>query len=95
MMRMGSVVGMPVVDSAGTPLGRIAAVAVVPATGVVRFAIVSNPNFGAGYYVAVPAQQASAGAGQVVVTGSAAQWMQAPRYRGDQLSQAIGAIGML
>jgi len=95
LARAGSVVGMPVIDSAGTPIGQVAAVAIVPATGEVRFAIVAGPSFGPGWYIAVPAVQAQAAAGQVVVTGTLNQWMQGPRYRGEQLPQAIGVIGYL
>ncbi|HEY1722535.1 MAG TPA: PRC-barrel domain-containing protein [Magnetospirillaceae bacterium] len=93
--RFGSVVGMAVIDSAGTPMGQVSAVAIVPATGEVRFAIVTGPAFGPGYYVAVPATQAQMNAGQVVVSGTETQWLQAPRYRGDQLSLAVGAVGVL
>jgi len=95
MARVGSVVGLPVIDGSGTPVGRVEAVAILPATGEVRYAIVSGPSFGPGYYIAVPAAQAQAGAGQVVIAGTLSQWMQAPRYRGEQLPQAIGVIGML
>ena len=94
-MRMGSVVGMQVIDSAGVPVGTVTAVAIVPNTGEVRYAIVTGPNFGPGLYVAVPAAQASASAGQVVISGSINQWLQAPRYRGDQLAPAVGAVGVL
>jgi hypothetical protein len=95
LVRAGSVVGMPVIDAAGVPIGRVDAVAIVPITGEVRFAIVSGPSLGTGWYIAVPATQAQANAGQVVLTGTLDQWMQAPRYRGDQLPQAIGVVGML
>lgn len=93
--RMGSVVGMPVIDSAGTPVGQVDAVAIVPNTGEVRFAVITGPNFGPGYYIAVPAGQAQINAGQVVISGSINQWLQAPRYRGDQLAPAVGAVGIL
>ncbi len=93
--RMGSVVGLPVVDQAGTPVGQVTAVAVVPTTGEVRYAIVSGPSFGPGYYIAVPAGQAIDSSGEVVLSGTLQQWQQAPRYRGDQLPPAIGAIGGL
>jgi sporulation protein YlmC with PRC-barrel domain len=92
---VGSIVGMTVVDQSGTPVGQVSAVAVVPSTGEVRYAIVSGPDFGPGYYVAVPAAQAVSSAGQVVISGTLQQWLQAPRYRGDQISPAIGAVGVL
>jgi sporulation protein YlmC with PRC-barrel domain len=91
----GSVVGMAVVDQAGAPVGQVTAVAVVPNTGEVRYAIVTGPDFGVGYYVAVPAAQAVDSSGQIVVSGTLQQWLQAPRYRGDQLPPAIGAVGVL
>jgi hypothetical protein len=95
LARMGSVVGMPVIDSTGVAVGRVDAVAVVPNTGEVRYAVIDGPNFGPGLYVAVPATQAQVNAGQVVIAGSINQWLQAPRYRGDQISPAIGAVGTL
>lgn len=93
--RAGSIVGEPVVDQAGAPVGQVTAVAVVPTTGEVRYAIVAGPDFGPGYYVAVPAAQAVNSSGQVVLSGTLQQWLQAPRYRGDQLPPAIGAVGVL
>jgi sporulation protein YlmC with PRC-barrel domain len=93
--RAGSVVGLPVVDQAGTPVGQVTAVAVVPTTGEVRYAIVAGPNIGPGYYLAVPAAQAVSSQGEVVVSGTAQQWFQSTHYRGDQLPPAIGAIGVL
>ena len=93
--RSGSVVGMSAVDQTGAPVGEVAAVAVVPTTGEVRYAILAGPDFGPGYYVAVPAGQAISSQGRVVLSGTLQQWLQAPRYRGDQLPPAIGAIGTL
>ncbi len=81
----GSIVGYPVTDSMGQPLGRVEAVAVVPTTGEVRYAIVANPSFGLGSYIEVPAADARTMAGNVVVAGTNANWMQAPRYTSDQL----------
>lgn len=91
----GSVIGYPVVDSIGQPVGQVASVAVVPTTGEVRYAIVSGPSFGIGNYIAVPVSETRMGAGRVVLNGPLASWTQAPRYRGEQLPQALGVMGSL
>ena len=91
LARAGSVVGLSVIDSSGMPVGRVDEVAVVPATGEVRYAIIEGPSFGPGYYIAVPSAAASVAGGQLVITGSLASWTQAPRYRDDQLPQMLGA----
>ena len=89
----GSVVGYPVIDSFGQSVGVIDAVAAVPATGEVRYAIISGPTFGPGYFIAAPAARTSMSDGRVVLAGSLATWSQAPRYRGDQIQQSFGALG--
>lgn len=55
LVRRGSVVGYPVVDSVGHPVGTVEAVAAVPATGEVRYAVISGPSIGFGQYIVVPA----------------------------------------
>jgi sporulation protein YlmC with PRC-barrel domain len=87
----GSIVGYPVADSAGDPLGRVEAVAVVPSTGEVRYAIVANPNFGLGSYIEVPASSAQTEGGRVVVNGSDQTWLATPRYTSDQLRLQFSA----
>ena len=89
----GIVVGYPVVDSFGQPVGVIDAVAAVPATGEVRYAIISGPTFGPGYFIAAPAASTSLSAGRVVLAGSLATWTQVPRYRGEQIQQSFGVLG--
>jgi hypothetical protein len=93
--RAGSVVGFPVVDSYSRPVGSVDSVAVVPSSGEVQYAIVASPAFGADSYIAVPATSAHLEGGRVVLAGSAASWMQSPRYRADQIQQALGTVGAL
>jgi hypothetical protein len=93
LVRRGSVVGYPVVDSIGHPVGTVEAVAAVPATGEVRYAVISGPSIGFGQYIVVPATTTSAAAGRVTLIGPPTQWATAPRYRGDQVQQNFGALG--
>lgn len=93
LVRRGSVVGYPVVDSAGHPVGTVEAVAAVPATGDVRYAVIAGPSIGFGQYIVVPAATTSASAGRVVLIGPPTQWTTAPRYRGDQVQQQFGTLG--
>jgi len=95
LVRRGSVVGYPVVDSFGQPIGTVDAVATVPATGEVRYAIVSSPMLGLGNYIAVPSASTRADAGRVTVAGASATWLQQPRYRGDQVQQIFGPLGVV
>jgi sporulation protein YlmC with PRC-barrel domain len=87
----GSIVGYSVTDSAGAPLGRVEAVAVEPASGQVRYAIVANPSFGLGSYIEVPADNARTVGSSVIVSGADADWMRAPRYTSDQLRLQFSA----
>jgi sporulation protein YlmC with PRC-barrel domain len=93
LTRRGSVVGWPVVDAAGQPVGTVEAVSVVPATGEVRYAIISGPSMGLGYYIAIPASNIQAAGGRVVLTSAQPNWAQAPRYTGDQVQQIYGRLG--
>lgn len=93
LVRRGSVVGYPVVDSAGRPVGTVEAVAAVPATGEVRYAVIAGPSIGFGQYIVVPAGTTSANAGRVTLIGPPNVWATAPRYRGDQVQQTYGALG--
>jgi hypothetical protein len=93
LVRRGSVVGYPVVDSIGHPVGTVEAVAAVPATGEVRYAVISGPSIGFGQYIVVPAATTSAAAGRVTLIGPPTSWATAPRYRGDQVQQNFGALG--
>ena len=93
LVRRGSVVGYPVVDSVGHPVGTVEAVAAVPATGEVRYAVISGPSIGFGQYIVVPAATTSATAGRVTLIGPPTSWATAPRYRGDQVQQNFGALG--
>jgi hypothetical protein len=92
LVRSGSVAGEPVVDSFGRPIGRVDAVAAVPSTGEVRYVIVSSPSFGPDSYVVAPASSAHTSGGEVVLAGSSTSWMQAPRYRSEQLRQSFGML---
>jgi hypothetical protein len=89
LMRRGSIVGFPVTDAYGHSVGTVEAVATVPTTGEVRYAIVSGPDFGIGQYIAVPAQSARAADGKVILAGTLDNWVQAPRYRGDQVNSML------
>lgn len=89
----GGVVGYPVVDSLGQPVGTIDAVATVPGTGEVRCAIISGPTFGPGFYIAALASSTGAAEGRVVLAGTLATWNQAPRYRSEQVQQSFGPLG--
>jgi hypothetical protein len=84
----GSVVGLPVVDSLGHPVGVVDSVAAVPATGEVRYVIVSGPALGGGNYIAAPATAAHLSDGRVVLSEAPALL---PRYNSAQLSQAMGS----
>jgi sporulation protein YlmC with PRC-barrel domain len=87
----GSIVGYTVTDSAGAPLGRVEAVAVEPASGQVRYAIIANPSFGLGSYIEVPAGDARTVGSSVIVSGADADWVRAPRYTSDQLRLQFSA----
>jgi hypothetical protein len=93
LMRRGSVVGMSVVDSVGQPVGHVDAVATNPATGEVRYAVISGPTLGIGQYIVVPAASTSTANGRVMLVGSPGIWAQAPRYRGDQVQSTFGSLG--
>ncbi len=93
LVHRGSVVGYLVFDSFGQPVGMVDTVAARPGTGEVRYAIVSGPSFGQGYFIAVPAANAQTTDGRVVITGSLANWDQAPRYHGEQVQQTFGVLG--
>jgi hypothetical protein len=93
LVHRGSVVGYLVFDSFGQPVGTVDTVAARPGSGEVRYAIVSGPSFGPGYFIAVPAANAQTANGRVVITGSLANWDQAPRYHGDQIQQTFGVLG--
>ena len=92
LVRRGSVVGMPVVDSLGQGVGQVEAVATTPGTGEVRYAIVSGPAFGLGNYVAIPATSTQLAGGRVVVGNTLASLTQMPRYRSEELPQTLGAL---
>lgn len=87
----GSVVGFPVTDSVGQPVGTVQAVAAERGSGEVRYLIVASPNFGFGNYISVPATSAQTTGDRVVLNGPAVAWMQAPRYASPQISQMYGA----
>jgi len=91
LVRSGSVVRYPVIDSDGRSVGVVEAVSAEPATGEVRYAIISGPRFGRGYYIAVPAGNMRLAGSQVVLNAPLAAWLQEPRYRDDQLEQRYGA----
>jgi hypothetical protein len=93
LVRRGSVVGMPVVDASGQPVGHVDAVSAVPATGEVRYAVIAGPTLGLGQYIVVPAASTTATGGRVVLGGAPGSWFQAPRYRGDQVQVTYGALG--
>jgi len=87
----GSVVGFPVIDSVGQPVGTVQAVAAERGSGEVRYLIIASPNFGFGYYISVPATSAQAAGNHVVLNAPAVAWMQAPRYASAQISAMYGA----
>ena len=86
----GSVVGFPVVDSVGQPVGTVQAVAAERGTGTVRYLIVTSPSFGAGYYISVPAADARMTGSRVVLNAPMSAWIAAPRYGAPQLSEMYG-----
>ena len=95
LARRGSVVGQPVYDSLGQPVGVVSAVAAAPSNGEVRYVLVSGPSFGAGNDIAIPANSASAASGRVVLSAPLAQWQQAPRYRAEVVPQVFGSLGTI
>jgi hypothetical protein len=95
LVRRGSVVGLPVVDAAGQPVGTVDAVAAVPATGEVRYAVIAGPNLGFGTYIVVPAVLTTAAAGRVVLNGPPGAWVHEPRYRGDYVQRTYGSLGVV
>ncbi len=95
LARRGSVVGQPVYDSLGQPIGTVSAVAAAPSNGEVRYVLVSGPAFGAGNDIAIPAASASAASGRVVLSAPLAQWQQAPRYRAEVVPQVFGSLGTI
>jgi hypothetical protein len=95
LVRRGSVVGMPVIDVSGQPVGHVDAVAAVPATGEVRYAVIAGPTLGLGQYIVVPATTTSMSGGRVVLNGAPGAWWQAPRYRSDQVQMTYGALGTI
>ncbi len=95
LARRGSVVGQPVYDSLGQPIGTVSAVAATPSNGEVRYVLVSGPSFGAGNDIAIPAASASASSGRVVLSAPLAQWQQAPRYRAEIVPQVFGSLGTI
>jgi sporulation protein YlmC with PRC-barrel domain len=95
LMRRGSVVGMSVIDSVGQPVGHVDAVATNPATGEVRYAVISGPTLGIGQYIVVPAGSTSTANGRVMLVGAPGSWAQAPRYRGDQVQSTFGSLGVI
>jgi sporulation protein YlmC with PRC-barrel domain len=92
LSRRGNLVGSQVVDGAGAPLGTVSSVALRPATGEVRFLIVAGPTLGPDF-IAIPYGNSTPSNGRIVVNGTAAGWMQMPRYRGDQVVQVFGTLG--
>ena len=88
----GSVVGFPVVDSAGQPIGTVQAVAAERGSGEVRYLVIASPNFGFGYYISVPVADAQTGGDRVVLNAPAGAWMQAPRYASQQINAMYGAF---
>lgn len=95
LARRGSVVGQPVYDSLGQPIGVVSAVAASPSNGEVRYVLVSGPSFGAGNDIAIPAASASAASGRVVLSAPLAQWQQVPRYRAEVVPQVFGSLGTI
>ena len=93
--RAGSVVHEPVFDSLGTLIGKVAAVVIVPSTGEVRYVIIAGKDYGAKRYIVVPAAEAKAGVGNVVVAGTADHWLQARRYHAQALALRLGVVGHL
>jgi hypothetical protein len=92
LVHRGSVVGMPVVDSLGQPIGQVEALATQPGTGEVRYAVITGPAFGTGNYIAVPSASTQLVAGRVVVASTLANLTQMPRYRSEELPQTLGAL---
>lgn len=87
----GSVVGLPVIDAAGQPVGTVQAVAAVRQTGEIRDLIIASPHFGLGYYISVPAASAQSLGDHVVLNAPPGAWMQAPRLASQQISEMYGA----
>lgn len=95
LARRGSVVGQPVYDSLGQPVGVVSAVAAAPSNGEVRYVLVSGPSFGAGNDIAIPASSAQAASGRVVLSAPLAQWQQVPRYSSAVVPQVFGSLGTI
>lgn len=95
LARRGSVVGQPVYDSLGQPVGVVSAVAASPSNGEVRYVLVSGPSFGAGNDIAIPASSASSASGRVVLSAPLAQWQQVPRYSAAAVPQVFGSLGTI
>lgn len=91
----GGAVGAPVYDVTGTYIGTLAAQSVEPGTGVPRYAIVSGPSIGRGYYIAVPASDAQYLNGRVMLDAPLASWQQLPHYQLGEVQQAYGALGVV
>lgn len=93
--RRGSVVGWTVVDTYGQMVGSVDSVSIVPGTGEVRYAVVSGPSIGMGYYIVVPAASMQAVNGRVVLNPTLPNWNQSPRYTSDQVQQTYGRLGII
>jgi sporulation protein YlmC with PRC-barrel domain len=95
LMSRGSIVGYTVFDANGQPVGTVNAVSARPGTGEIRYVVVASPNFGFDNFIVIPAPNAQArGNNSVVLTASAGNWMQAPRYNSGQLRQMYGSSGV-
>jgi sporulation protein YlmC with PRC-barrel domain len=88
----GSVVGYPVVDSMGQPVGTVQAVAAERLTGTVRYLVVASPSFGVGSYISVPAVNAQTTGDRVVLNAPMATWAASPRYGSQQISEMYGSF---
>jgi hypothetical protein len=91
----GGAVGAPVYDVTSNYVGTLAAESVEPGTGAPRYAIITGPVIGPGYFIAVPANHAQYVNGRVMLDAPVASWQQMPRYQLAQVQQAYGALGVI
>jgi hypothetical protein len=90
LRQTGSVVGFPVIDSAGQPIGFVQAVAAERVSGEIRYLVIAGPSLGLGYYISVPAANTQIAGNHVVLNGPVGVWTQAPRYASQQLNEMYG-----
>ena len=93
LLHSSSVVGLPVVDSDGAAVGKIDAVAAVPGTGQVEYALLTGPAFGSDSYIVLPSASMQLEGNQVRLPGSkVAALEEMRRYRLADPVDVMGAV---